>query len=236
MVGYYFSYALLLLVSSAKLARTDKALAVRRVRNLIAFGLCALVAMVALLWPMVRKILAFDYSDRYSYYNVGGMATELYYHILRIGLLNFILIGLGVADAFRRKRFALPALGACELAVSLVLFTRVQNTGSHQMLLFLPAYFLLFLAGAAALAEGIERRKALKLGYWAFTLVFAVSVRCSPLTVVALPDLLIDTSRSRAPQNFVRLDGLTCDRRDLSQLQAVTECSASTSATARPRT
>ena len=113
-----------------------------------------------------ETVYAFDYSDRYSYYNVGGMATELYYHILRIGLLNFLLIGLGIADAFRRKRFALPALGACELAVSLVLFTRVQNTGSHQMLLFLPAYFLLFLAGAAALAEGIERRKALKLGYW----------------------------------------------------------------------
>ena len=222
-VGYYFSYALLLLVSSAKLARTDKALAIRRVRNLIAFGLCALVAMVALLWPMVRKILAFDYSDRYSYYNVGGMATELYYHILRIGLLNFILIGLGVADAFRRRRFALPALGACELAVSLVLFTRVQNTGSHQMLLFLPAYFLLFLAGAAALAEGIERRKALKLGYWAFTLVFAVSVRCSPLTVVALPDFLIDHFPLKSTAEFVRLDGLTCDRRDLSQLQAVTE-------------
>lgn len=222
-VGYYVSYALLLLVSSAKLARTDKALAVRRVRNLIAFGLCALIAMVALLWPMVRKILAFDYSDRYSYYNVGGMATELYYHILRIGLLNFILIGLGVADAFRRKRFALPALGACELAVSLVLFTRVQNTGSHQMLLFLPAYFLLFLAGAAALAEGIERRKALKLGYWAFTLVFAVSVRCSPLTVVALPDFLIDHFPLKSTAEFVRLDGLTCDRRDLSQLQAVTE-------------
>ena len=222
-VGYYFSYALLLLVSSAKLARTDKALAVRRVRNLIAFGLCALAAMVALLWPMVRKILAFDYSDRYSYYNVGGMATELYYHILRIGLLNFLLIGLGIADAFRRKRFALPALGACELAVSLVLFTRVQNTGSHQMLLFLPAYFLLFLAGAAALAEGIERRKALKLGYWAFTLVFAVSVRCSPLTVVALPDFLIDHFPLKSTAEFVRLDGLTCDRKDLSQLQAVTE-------------
>ena len=126
-------------------------------------------------------------------------------------------------DAFRRKRFALPALGACELAVSLVLFTRVQNTGSHQMLLFLPAYFLLFLAGAAALAEGIERRKALKLGYWAFTLVFAVSVRCSPLTVVALPDFLIDHFPLKSTAEFVRLDGLTCDRRDLSQLQAVTE-------------
>ena len=104
-----------------------------------------------------------------------------------------------------------------------MLFTRVQNTGSHQMLLFLPAYFLLFLAGAAALAEGIEHRKALKLGYWAFTLVFAVSVRCSPLTVVALPDFLIDHFPLKSTAEFVRLDGLTCDRRDLSQLQAVTE-------------
>ena len=74
-----------------------------------------------------------------------------------------------------------------------------------------------------ALAEGIERRKALKLGYWAFTLVFAVSVRCSPLTVVALPDFLIDHFPLKSTAEFVRLDGLTCDRRDLSQLQAVTE-------------
>ncbi len=68
-VGYYFSYALLLFVSSGKLAKAgDKALALCRVRNLVLFGLCAMVAMVALLWPMVSKILAFDYSDRYSYY------------------------------------------------------------------------------------------------------------------------------------------------------------------------
>ena len=131
------------------------------------------------------------------------MATELYYHTLRIGLLNFLLIGLGVADAFRRKRFALPALGACELAVSLVLFTRVQNTGSHQMLLFLPAYFLLFLAGAAALAEGIERRKAPQAGL--------LGVHAGVCRVGAL--LAADsggparffsstTSRSRAPQNL----------------------------------
>ena len=222
-VGYYFSYVLLFFLSSAKLAKTDKALALRRVRNLIAFGLCALAAMVALLWPMVRKILAFDYSDRYSYYNVGGMATELYYHTLRIGLLNFILIVLGVVYAVRRKLPALPALGACELVVSLLLFTRVQNSGSHQMLLFLPAYFLLFLVGAAALAEGIERHKVLKLGYWGFTLAFAVSVRCSPLTVVALPNFLIDNFPLKSTAEFVRLDGLTYDRKDIGQIQAVTE-------------
>ncbi len=223
-VGYYFSYVLLVLCSSVRAAKQgEKALALRRVRNLVVFGLCSLAAMVALLWPMVSKILAYDYSDRYSYYNVGGMSTELYYHALRIGLLNFILIVLGLVYAVRRKAWALPALGACELVVSLVLFTRVQNSGSHQMLLFVPAYFLLFLVGAAALAEGIERHKIVKLGYWAFTLVFAVSVRCSPLTVVALPDFIIDNFPLKSTEEFVRLDGLTYDRKDLAQIQSVTE-------------
>ena len=223
-VGYCFAYVLLLAVSSIRLAKDGQpSRAVPRMVRLVVFGLCAAGAMVLLLLPMVRKILSFDYAGRYSYYNFGGITLELAAQTLRIGLLNFILIGMGLWFAAKRRLPALPCLAGAELLVSLVLFTRVQNTGSHQMLLFLPAYFLLFLAGAAALAEGIERRKALKLGYWAFTLVFAVSVRCSPLTVVALPDFLIDHFPLKSTAEFVRLDGLTCDRRDLSQLQAVTE-------------
>ena len=223
-VGYYFSYALLLFVSSGKLAKAgDKALALRRVRNLVLFGLCAMVAMVALLWPMVSKILAFDYSDRYSYYNVGGLVTELYYHVMRTGLLNFVLILFGFWLCFRRKLFALPALALSELALSMVLFTRVQNSGSHQMLLYLPAYVILFLVGAAGLAESIDKFKVPKLCYWAFTLVFAVSVRCSPLTVMALPELVIHTIHPASLTEYMHFDELTYDRKDLSQIQAVTQ-------------
>lgn len=223
-VGYYFSYALLLFVSSGKLAKAgDKALALRRVRNLVLFGLCAMVAMVALLWPMVSKILAFDYSDRYSYYNVGGLVTELYYHVMRTGLLNFVLILFGFWLCFRRKLFALPALALSELALSMVLFTRVQNSGSHQMLLYLPAYVILFLVGAAGLAESIDKFKVPKLCYWAFTLVFAVSVRCSPLTVMALPELVIHTIHPASLTEYMHFDELTYDRKDLSQIQAVTD-------------
>ena len=223
-VGYYFSYALLLFVSSGRLAKAgDKALALRRVRNLVLFGLCAMVAMVALLWPMVSKILAFDYSDRYSYYNVGGLVTELYYHAMRTGLLNFVLILFGLWLCFRRKLFALPALALSELALSMVLFTRVQNSGSHQMLLYLPAYVLLFLVGAAGLAESIDKFKVPKLCYWAFTLVFAVSVRCSPLTVMALPELVIHAIHPASLTEYMHFDELTYDRKDLSQIQAVTE-------------
>ena len=221
-VGYYFAYAALVLVSSVRTARAgQKPQALMQVRNLVLFGLMSMVAMLILLWPMVRKILGFDYAGRYSYYNFGGLTLELAAQALRIGLLNFILIGLGLWFAAKRRLPALPCLAGAELLISLLLFTRVQNTGSHQMLLFLPGWLLLFLTGAAALAEGIQKHRELKLFYWVFTLVFAVSVRCSPLTVVAMPGFLVDHFPLKAVSEFVRLDKLIYDRKDLPQIKAI---------------
>ena len=221
-VGYCFAYVLLLLVSGIRLAKSgQQSRAVRRILRLAGFGLCAAGAMVLLLLPMVRKILGFDYAGRYSYYNFGGIALELSAQALRIGLLNFILIGLGLWFAAKRRLPALPCLAGAELLTSLLLFTRVQNTGSHQMLLFLPGWLLLFLTGAAALAEGIQKHRNLKLFYWIFTLVFAVSVRCSPLTVVALPGFVVDHFPLKAASEFVRLDKLIYDRKDLPQIKAI---------------
>ena len=221
-VGYYFAYALLVLVSSVRIARAgQKTQALVQVRNLVLFGLMSMVAMLILLWPMVRKILGFDYAGRYSYYNFGGLTLELAAQALRIGLLNFILIGLGLWFAAKRRLPALPCLAGAELLISLLLFIRVQNSGSHQMLLFLPGWLLLFLTGAAALAEGIQKHRELKLFYWVFTLVFAVSVRCSPLTVVAMPGFLVDHFPLEATREFVRLDKLIYDRKDLPQIKAI---------------
>ena len=222
-VGYYFAYAVLVLVSSARIARVgQKHEAVVQVRNLVLFGLLSMGAMVVLLWPMVSHILGYGYADRYTYYNGGGLAYELNLQFWRLGLTNLVLIGLGLWFSLKRRRIpALPCLAGLEILLSLVLFTRVQNTGSHQMLLFLPGWFLLFLLGAAALAEGIDRRRGLKLAYWVFTLVFSVSVRCSPLTIVALPDVIIDNFPLRSTKEFVRLDRLIYDRTDLPQIQAI---------------
>ena len=221
-VGYYFAYAVLVLVSSVRTARAgQKKQALVQVRNLVLFGLMSMVAMLILLWPMVRKILGFDYAGRYSYYNFGGIALELAAQALRIGLLNFILIGLGLWFAAKRRLPALPCLAGAELLISLLLFIRVQNSGSHQMLLFLPGWLLLFLTGAAALSEGIQKHRNLKLFYWVFTLVFAVSVRCSPLTVVAMPGFLVDYFPLKAASEFVRLDKLIYDRKDLPQIKAI---------------
>ena len=221
-VGYYFAYAALVLVSSVRTARAgQKPQALMQVRNLVLFGLMSMVAMLILLWPMVRKILGFDYAGRYSYYNFGGLTLELAAQALRIGLLNFILLGLGLWFAAKRRLPALPCLAGADLLISLLLFIRVQNSGSHQMLLFLPGWLLLFLIGAAALAEGIQKHRELKLFYWVFTLVFAVSVRCSPLTVVAMPGFLVDHFPLEATSEFVRLDKLIYDRKDLPQIKAI---------------
>lgn len=221
-VGYCFAYVLLLAVSSIRLAKDGQpSRAVHRMVRLVVFGLCAAGAMVLLLLPMVRKILSFDYAGRYSYYNFGGITLELAAQTLRIGLLNFILIGMGLWFAAKRRLPALPCLAGAELLVSLVLFTRVQNTGSHQMLLFVPGWLLLFLVGSAALADGLKKHTAVKLCYWGFTMVFAVSVRCSPLATVALPGFVVDHFPLNAVSEFVRLDKLTYDRTDAAQIQRV---------------
>lgn len=221
-VGYCFAYVLLLAVASIRLAKDGQpSRAVHRMVRLLVFGLCAAGAMVLLLLPMVRKILSFDYAGRYSYYNFGGITLELAAQTLRIGLLNFILIGMGLWFAAKRRLPALPCLAGTELLVSLVLFTRVQNTGSHQMLLFVPGWLLLFLVGSAALADGLKKHTAVKLCYWGFTMVFAVSVRCSPLTTVALPGFVVDHFPLKAVSEFVRLDKLTYNRTDAAQIQRV---------------
>ena len=221
-VGYCFAYVLMLAVSSIRLAKDGQpSRAVHRMVRLVVFGLCAAGAMVLLLLPMVRKILSFDYAGRYSYYNFGGITLELAAQTLRIGLLNFILIGMGLWFAAKRRLPALPCLAGAELLVSLMLFTRVQNTGSHQMLLFVPGWLLLFLVGSAALANGLKKHTAVKLCYWGFTMVFAVSVRCSPLTTVALPGFVVDHFPLKAVSEFVRLDKLTYNRTDAAQIQRV---------------
>ena len=222
-VGYYFAYAVLALVSSARTARAgQKKQALLQVRNLVLFGLMSMVAMLILLWPMVSRILAYSYAERYSYYNGGGFAAEISLQFWRMGLMNLVLVGMGLWFSLKKRKMpALPCLAGLEILLSMLLFTRIQNTGSHQMLLFVPGWLLLFLVGSAALADGLKKHTAVKLCYWGFTMVFAVSVRCSPLTTVALPGFVVDHFPLKAVSEFVRLDKLTYDRTDAAQIQRV---------------
>ena len=123
----------------------------------------------------------------------------------------------------RQRRGALVAQTVGVLALSMVLFTRVQNMGSHQTLLLLPGYLTLILLGAAALAESLSRRRLLKLGYWLAALAFSLSARLSPLTILPLPDFLFDWITAPALQEFIRLDTMIYDRSDIGQVRALAE-------------
>ena len=164
-VGYCFAYVLLLAVSSIRLAKDGQpSRAVHRMVRLVVFGLCAAGAMVLLLLPMVRKILSFDYAGRYSYYNFGGITLELAAQTLRIGLLNFILIGMGLWFAAKRRLPALPCLAGTELLVSLVLFTRVPpDAAVHAgVAAAVPRWF----RRTGRRPEKAHRRQALLLGLY----------------------------------------------------------------------
>ena len=85
------------------------------------------------------------------------------------GLLNLILILFGLWLLRQAEKPSLPVLALCELMLSMLLFTRVQNSGSHQMLLYVPAYVILFLCGAAGRAReyrAFQNTKALFLGLY----------------------------------------------------------------------
>lgn len=76
--------------------------AVRRARNLVLFGAGSVVAMLMLLWPMVRHILTYSYASHYAYYNFGGLSLEVYQQLLHLGLFNLILVVVGLVFAWRR--------------------------------------------------------------------------------------------------------------------------------------
>ena len=156
-VGYYFCYAVMILADCVRRYRTGKKLsAVRRARNLVLFGAGSVVAMLMLLWPMVRHILTYSYASHYAYYNFGGLSLEVYQQLLHLGLFNLILVVVGLVFAWRRHTAFLPLLALCQVMCSMLLFTRVQNTGSHQTLQFVPGYLVLFAVGAAALTETLD--------------------------------------------------------------------------------
>ena len=221
-VSYYLVYAVTVAGSTILLiGRGRGGQAVDRIRRLITFGAGSLAAILVLFWPIVRKILSYSYESHYAAYNVGGLGLELFSQAFRLGPFYLPLVIAGVVWAFLRGKGTAALQALAVLALSLVLFTRVQNMGSHQSLLLMPGYFTLMLMGIAALADTLDRLRYLKLGYWLVALAFSLSARLSPLTTIALPDFLFDYITAGAVQEFIRLDNMIYDRTDMDQVRAL---------------
>ena len=223
-VSYYAVYTVTLLAGSVQLIRAGEGRrAADRLRRFITFGAGSVAGIIILFWPVVQHILAYGYAEHYAAYNVGGLGLELYSQMFRLGPLYLPLTVWGFVTAFVRRRRGLVVQTLGVLAISLILFTQVQNMGSHQSLLLMPGYSVLILLGAAALADSLNRLRRVKVGYWLFVLAFSMSVRLSPLTTLALPDFLFDYISAESVQEFIRLDTLIYDRPDVEQIQALAD-------------
>ena len=221
-MAYYAVYAVTVLVSTIRLIPAGQGRrAADRLRRFITFGAGSLAAILVLFWPVVQRILSYSYETHYAAYNVGGLALELASQSFRLGPMYLPLVVCGAVWAFVRGRGTVALQTLAVLAISLVLFTRVQNMGSHQSLLLMPGYFILMLLGVAALADTLNRLRYLKLGYWLFALAFSLSARLSPLTTIALPDFLFDVITADSVQEFIQLDTLIYDRSDIHQIEAL---------------
>ncbi len=225
-VSYYLVYAVTVLAGCVLLTRRGEGRrAADRLRRLVTFGAGSLAAMIILLWPVVQHIVAYSYAEHYAAYNVGGLALELYAQSMRLGVLYILLLAGGLVYACRRGRTAIAGQALAVLALSILLFTRVQNMGSHQTLLLMPGYFILMLLGAAALAETLAAHRRLKLGFWLFTACISMTVRMSPLTTVTVPDFLYDFIydhvQTETIRTFVPLDDMIYDRADIDQVRAL---------------
>jgi hypothetical protein len=225
-VAYYACYAAVVLAHLIRLRRGGAVKCARRgLARLLLFALGSLAAMLWLFRPMVAHIVVYDYALYYAGYNAGGFVLELGAQALRLFPFYLILIVPGTAYAVRRRQFPLLFLGLVTPLLSMLLFTRVQNMWSHQTLLLLPGELLLFLLGAAALADfsAAQRiangRRAAALALCVAALVCGVGARISPMTLLALPGVVIDHLPIEYFQTQARLDS----RDDWDSLRAVAD-------------
>lgn len=134
-VGYYVSYALILIIKGIANKKS--------IKNLIVFGAISAVLCLVLLAPMVLKILRYDYGEHYAAYNLGGLSYEIGNQINYLGYAMMFMAVAGFILGIIKKEtrdFTIIVLGT--LIISMVFFTNVQNAGYHQSLIFAPEYLL----------------------------------------------------------------------------------------------
>ena len=164
--------------------------------------------------------------------SVSGGLQDVYTYLYRgkvfanaqTGNIVLMAVKLFAGEWGEALRYLMP-LCAFALGIFVAEFIRLKLKRMQwlhwRQLVVLGEGLLLFLVGSAALADGLKKHTAVKLCYWGFTMAFAVSVRCSPLTTVALPGFVVDHFPLKAVSEFVRLDKLTYDRTDAAQIQRV---------------
>jgi len=111
------------------------------------FKLVFLVIIIdgILVSPMIKYTLVNNYSTSYKAWNLGGLSVEIKSQIYHLGIFELIIMLAGATCGIVKKdtrKITLTMLFT--YIISIVLFTRIQNMGWHQMLILCPTYIIFF--------------------------------------------------------------------------------------------
>ena len=159
-------------------------------RRAALFCISAGASIAVVLLPKIVRLAKTDYAESYEFYNVGGLSLELSNQskFLGIGLLVIITAGF-LWGVFRRRTRGLSILAAADLALIIVLFTRIQNMGYHHMMILVPAYLLLMLNCLAGICR-LEKKRVFQVSAMVL-LVFSLSnaAICGTASTTSMPAL-----------------------------------------------
>ena len=152
LIGYYFSYAIVLLIKIIR--EKDKELNNKILKNGILFATIFVFVVGLSLFPIIRRTLVNNYGTSYGAWNVGGLYTEIQNQVLYIGIIIVCLMLIGIVYSFiNKKTLDLSVRMILSIIISLFLFTRIQNMGYHQSLMLVPGYLLLSFVGIIGLLQ-----------------------------------------------------------------------------------
>lgn len=161
-LGYFIAYALVLLVKV--LLGKDKEKIKCTIFNGLKFALVVGGGLIILSSPIIIKTLKNNYQTSYTAWDIGGLGTEFVQQFQRIGLIYLVVMLIGAIYGIINKKlryYAITVIGTWIIAI--VAFTRIQNMGSHQMLILVPTYILLFAFGLITIID-LKNNKFITIG------------------------------------------------------------------------
>ena len=196
LLAYYLLYAAAVLLGAARRGALGRTL-----KNMLCFGIPAVLGIVLPLILTFKTILSTDYADIYGSYYGGGFAANCLLQLQKQGVVFWLLCAAGLALALRCKAARAPA-AVVTLAslLAMALFTHTQSMGDHQSLLLAPACLgLLFvlLAGVCSLGKRAAARGGAAAAALFFCLNFGNALRLPGASVqtVLLSNTSLDLTR-----------------------------------------
>lgn len=141
-ISYYLYYVIGLIITNYK----DKENLIKIIKNGIIYGVVCGLFFGITLFPLIKNILAANMQSNYTFYMSGGFKYELLYQYNHLGLINLLIIFLGIIIGLTNKEYRkITILSVLQIITIIFLFTKIQNMGLHHCLTLLPAYLFLMI-------------------------------------------------------------------------------------------